>query len=45
MIPDASGRDGPLRPVIRTFYDHMQVCVHLDEILFLHNIYFVFISR
>lgn len=25
MLPDSSSRDGPVRPVIRTFYDHLQV--------------------
>lgn len=30
LMPDASGRDGPLRPVIRTFYDHMQPINDLD---------------
>ncbi|RVW35541.1 Cleavage stimulation factor subunit 50 [Vitis vinifera] len=25
MLPDANTRDGPVRPVIRTFYDHIQV--------------------
>lgn len=29
-MPDASGRDGPLRPVIRTFYDHMHPINDLD---------------
>eukprot|EP01018_Ginkgo_biloba_P003318 Gb_39888 [translate_table: standard] len=30
MMPDASARDGPIRPVIRTFYDHMQPINDLD---------------
>ncbi|GLJ44254.1 hypothetical protein SUGI_0924960 [Cryptomeria japonica] len=30
MMPDASARDGSIRPVIRTFYDHMQPINDLD---------------
>ncbi|KAH7291661.1 hypothetical protein KP509_29G027200 [Ceratopteris richardii] len=30
MMTDAVGRDGPLRPVIRTFYDHVQAINDLD---------------
>ncbi|CAN6470769.1 unnamed protein product [Victoria cruziana] len=30
MLPDSSSRDGPVRPVIRTFYDHLQPINDLD---------------
>lgn len=30
MTPDATARDGSIRPVIRTFYDHMQPINDLD---------------
>ncbi|KAJ9677247.1 hypothetical protein PVL29_022315 [Vitis rotundifolia] len=30
MLPDANTRDGPVRPVIRTFYDHIQPINDLD---------------
>ncbi|XP_020530418.1 cleavage stimulation factor subunit 50 isoform X3 [Amborella trichopoda] len=30
MMPDSNARDGPVRPVIRTFYDHLQPVNDLD---------------
>jgi hypothetical protein len=36
MVADGASRDSPIRPVIRTFYDHMQVLLQHNAVFYIH---------